>query len=81
MIVVSEDSRLDKTHPLARFIVFAPYEALAAKVKDVLQHYNDYYHRLFVAQSDLFDKLPTNVQRYQAAINAQTDTYITHTKT
>ena len=71
IIVVSEDSRLDKAHPMSRFIIFAPYHKLVTKVKDVLQNYEAYFYKLFIAQSDSFEKLTVDIQRYQATVNTQ----------
>jgi len=42
MIVVSEESLIDKQHPIYPFVVFAPYDCLLAKVQEVQANVKDY---------------------------------------
>jgi len=46
-IVVSETSLFDKQHPLAKFIIFAPYERLDACVRNAIRHKEKLYAKLY----------------------------------
>ena len=65
IIVVSETSKLDQRHPICKFIVFAPRDALAKTARDINDNYQTWFHKLFVEQKDLFDTLKTDIVAYQ----------------
>lgn len=69
MVVVSETSLLPMSHPLHKFIVFAPHERLGRCVKRAVQKYDELFTKLYV-NNPAHDTLLADIAAWSTAFNA-----------